>query len=194
MAGRSWSGSQPARRPSEQARRSGFTPNRGRGGPQAGRGGIARGGGRDQNRLIIARSRKVKEDEGGESKDDISLEILENGCDAKQPSRLISPESPLADLDDVFGRSFNASPSVIAPQGSAPITPLPGDRTQWIRETFGGDYSRFATHSPDLYIASPRTLNLLKHAQLVLSKKKDISIAARHRALDIVESSVVRST
>lgn len=174
----------------QQARRGG--PNRGRGGSQVGAG---KRGGRSGGGLVIARSRKVKEDEGGESQEDISLETLEEGCDAKVPSAQTTPESPPADLDAVFGPSSVPPPNIIATsQGTKADVQRPRDRTQWIRESLGGDYSRFAQHSPDLYLASHRTLGPSKHAELVLSKRKDIVIAGRHRAQEIIESATARST
>lgn len=174
----------------QQARRG--RPNRGRGGSQVGAG---QKGGRSGGGLVIARPQKVKEDEGGESQEDISLETLEEGCDAKVPSARTTPASPPAHLDAVFGHSSATPLNIIATsQDTKPDAQQPRDRTQWIRESFGGDYSRFAQHSPDLYLASHRTLGPSKHAELVLSKRKDIVIAGRHRAQEIIESATVRST
>ncbi|KAF9469817.1 hypothetical protein BDZ94DRAFT_31366 [Collybia nuda] len=150
--------------------------------------------GRTLGRLVITRARKIKEDEGGESKEDISLEILEEGCDTKVPSALTAPDPPLADLNGVFGNSSITSLNVITTrQPSNSNVQQSKDRAQWIKETFGGDYARFAPQPPYLYLESHRTLGPSKHAELVLSKRRDVLIANRHRAQAIIESATIRS-
>ena len=125
----------------------------------------------------------VRAGEEMSNSEDISLEILEEGGDEKEQAEFKGPDATFADLDEVFGRSASRSHSV-SPRTQAPVAD-----PKWVQETFSGDYARFAPYSSRDFLVSHYKISPMKHVQLVLSKRGDVSITARHRALHIVESS-----
>jgi hypothetical protein len=134
---------------------------------------------------VFARIRTVRAGEETSNNEDISLEILEEGGDDKESAEFKGPDATFADLDDVFGRLAPRSHSVSPRQTEASVAD-----SKWVQEASGGDYARFAPHSSRDFLVSHYKMSPAKHVQLVLSKRGDVSIAARHRALYIVESSM----
>jgi hypothetical protein len=113
--------------------------------------------------------------------EDISLEILEEGGDEKEPPEFTDSDAAFADLKDVFGRLVSRPHSVPRESVADP---------RWTHETSGGDYARFAPNSCRDFLVSHYKTRPKEHVQLVLSKRGDVSITARHRALDIVKASI----
>jgi len=112
--------------------------------------------------------------------EDISLEILEEGGDEKEQAEFRGPDATFADLDEVFGRLASRSRQ----------TEASGVYPKWVQETSTGDYARFAPYSSRDFLVSHYKISPMKHVQFVLSKRGDVSITARRRALQIVESSM----
>lgn len=64
------------------------------------------------------------------------------------------------------------------------------DRTQWVLETIGGDYSKYAPQVPSDFVTAHAKLGPLKHSQLVLAHRRDVSLAQRGVVGDVVRASV----
>jgi hypothetical protein len=116
---------------------------------------------------------------------DISLEALEEGGDPKEPAEFDGPDVAFADLDVVLGPTASNSDAISSRQRKGSII----DHPRSVQEGSGGDYARFAPYlSRDFLIY--RKMSPVTHAQLVLSQRGDVPIIARHRVLEIVESSI----
>ncbi|KAF4604903.1 hypothetical protein EYR40_003686 [Pleurotus pulmonarius] len=64
------------------------------------------------------------------------------------------------------------------------------DRAQWVLETIGGDYSKYAPQVPSDFVTAHAKLGPLKHSQLVLAHRRDVSLAQRGVVGDVVRASV----
>ena len=183
-------------------------PNSGRGGQQSQHGSLSSPGiagtrwsaGNDSSRGSDSRRAKPQAVRGGSlpyravrtgeemsSSEDISLEILEEGGDEKEQAEFKDPDAIFADLDEVFGRLGSRPHSVqVSPRQTEVSVAYP----KRVQEASSGDYARFAPYSSGDFLVSHHKINPMKHVQLVLSKRGDVPITARHRALRIVQSSM----
>ena len=118
------------------------------------------------------------------SNEDISLETLEEGGDEKELAEFQDPDATFADLDHVFGRvaSISRSRNVLCRQAKQLADP------PTLHEGSGSSYTRFAPHGN--FLISHDKMSPMKHIEFVLSKRDDVTITSRYRALDIVESSI----
>ncbi|KAG5637654.1 hypothetical protein H0H81_003731 [Sphagnurus paluster] len=177
-----------AGQPSQSGQR-GQKLQRSRGGPvsRGGRGGMKRptSHSRGPVRPQVALIRKTPTTEIDESlsNEDITLSVLEDGGDDKAPAEFRNPDIPFTNLDDLFG------PSAAERVEKAARSPSE-DRIEWLRETYGGDYIRFAPPAAANFGTEPRTLGPLKHAQFVLSKRGDVTVGSRKDALAIITSAI----
>ncbi|KAF5385392.1 hypothetical protein D9615_001249 [Tricholomella constricta] len=165
---------------------------------QRSRGGSAshggRGGMRKQNvrgaarppPVPVVRRTPTTEINQTESNEDITLEVLEQGGDDKAPAEFKNPDFPVTNLDDLFG----PSPDARLENATRAMTPFTDDQVQWLRETYGGDYLRIAPQSDADFATEPRELGPLKHAHLVLSKRRDVAFGARKDALTVIASAL----
>jgi len=140
--------------------------------------GVAARGGAFQKGTVPSRTHTVRTGDEMRNNDDISLEILEEGGDEKEPAEFKGPDTTSTDLDDIFG---TRSHTILLDESVI-------DRTRRVQEASGGDYSRFTPSSN--FLVSRRKMSPVKHAQFVLSKRSDVPIIARHRALGIIQSSM----
>ncbi|KAF8078936.1 hypothetical protein FPV67DRAFT_1466917 [Lyophyllum atratum] len=120
------------------------------------------------------------------SSEDITLEILETGGDDKAPAEFRTPDVPFTNLDDVFG----SSPEKLLEEAISATSASTEAQVQWLREIHGGDYLRFASQTSVDFVTPHRKLGPLKHAQLVLAKRRDVSAGARKDALAIITSAL----
>jgi hypothetical protein len=116
---------------------------------------------------------------------DITLEALEEGGDQKEPAEFNGPDATFTDLGVVFSSTASNSDALSSRQRGEYVI----DHPRWVQEGSGGDYARFAPYSSRDFLISHRKMSPVMHIQLVLSQRGDVPIIARHRALDIVESS-----
>lgn len=163
-------------------RRDGRSAGKSTRGAPRGRGGLVRTGSR-----VTPRASQLADQDPADTSRDITLEILEQGGDEKAPAQFTTAEKPFADLHALFGPS-PATNLEVSTLRQTPSFSLGG--AQWIRETYGGDYSRRAPQTGEDFLVSHRNLGPLKHAALVIGKQADITMSARKQALDIVASLV----
>lgn len=154
-----------------------------RGGGSHSRGQDSRG-----NRRVNGASSRSSKAAEINSKDDIPFEVIEAGGEPAEPPLLTAPDAPLADFSDLFSKSPRAQlPAVVTPAVAHVHARLPGDRSRWIKEAIGGDYSRHAvvTRGTDV-----KQLGPLKLAQVILGRKKDVGINQHRIASEIIKTSL----
>ncbi|KAG6889988.1 hypothetical protein C0995_012948 [Termitomyces sp. Mi166 len=125
------------------------------------------------------------------TKDDITLEILETGGDDKEPAELTGPDVPFTNLDNLFTPSFERR---VENTIKSPVDSFNSRQIQTLRETYAGDYRRFASQTSGNSVTPPHQLGPLKHAEIVLSRRSDVSIRARSNALEIISAAVGGTT
>ncbi|KAG6837651.1 hypothetical protein H0H93_004927 [Arthromyces matolae] len=113
------------------------------------------------------------------SKDDISLEIIEAGGDAKEPPEFMTPDILHTHLDLLF------EASTTHPVGSK-TTSLTSRQNRQLRQSYAGDYANSALKS----VTPTAKLSPIKHAEVILARRSDVSVQARDKALAIVASAV----
>ncbi|KAF8899053.1 hypothetical protein BD779DRAFT_1666791 [Infundibulicybe gibba] len=171
-------------RGNQQDNRGGMAPGASRRGGFAGRGTRGRG-----PRIVAIRRVRPDEEIGTERSNDITFQTVEEGGEDSEPAEYKLADLGTTNIDEIFA----SPPTQIASLTSSPPADsnLPAYRTpRWIRETLGGDYSRFADQSPADFVTPHQTLGPLKHVQLTLAHRKDIRINQKLQALKIIQSSV----
>lgn len=174
--------------------RGGANPTRGNSRGGRGRGGYATRGSSTGGRSLPFGSVSISlhrsgpgENVVGASEENLE-EIAEKGI-IPEKTEHTTVEFTLTRLGDLFGDTDAARLDVI-------IDGAPGqlmDRAQLIRERFGGDYSRFAPLGAASTIPHHK-LGPIRHAQLALSRSKDVTIGQRNLALEIVKTSAGEQT
>ncbi|KAG6879477.1 hypothetical protein C0992_002200 [Termitomyces sp. T32_za158] len=119
--------------------------------------------------------------------DDITLEIIENGGDDKEPPEFTVPDVSFTDFGNLFRPSFERSVETMIRSPEASFSP---GQIRLLREAYGGDYQRLASQTTEDYVKPPHQLGPLKHAQSVLSHRSDVSAGARINALKIISAAV----
>ncbi|KAG6910496.1 hypothetical protein DXG01_009915 [Tephrocybe rancida] len=132
-----------------------------------------------------------QEDSIANAKDDITWEIVEEGGDEKELSEFKTPDVPVTDLDALFEPSFQVR---VEKMISSPTQPFEKSQAHGLREAFGGDYRRIAPQNSQDFITPPHSLGPVKHAQLVLSQRSDVSVQAQNSALAIISTAVGGTT
>ncbi|KAF8625191.1 hypothetical protein AX15_005496 [Amanita polypyramis BW_CC] len=131
------------------------------------------------------------------SGEDIPFNVIEEGGEEPNGAGMMAPEGLSADLADVFGQMRPKLDLVSSLEQKRPVTsipsPPPKDRTKYIIETFGGDYTRYSPHTGQDYLTDPKNINTMKLAQLALSKNKGIDLNQRGTLLKIVSAAATVS-
>ncbi|KAG6865759.1 hypothetical protein C0991_011956 [Blastosporella zonata] len=123
--------------------------------------------------------------------DDITWEIIEEGGDQKEPAQFISPDLSFAELDALFQPTFyqRVETSIHTPVSKS--SQLGERQIRKLRVAYGGDYQHIP---PQHFVTPPSELGPLKHAQLVLSRRSDVSVPAKNGAVAIISSAVGGAT
>ncbi|KAF7436481.1 hypothetical protein PC9H_003314 [Pleurotus ostreatus] len=96
---------------------------------------------------------------------------------------IVSTLNPIGTYAQLSSASTTLNPAEAALMEST-------DRTQWVLETIGGDYSKYAPQVPSDFVTAHANLGPLKHSQLVLAHRRDVSLAQRGVVGDVVRASV----
>ncbi|KAF8665484.1 hypothetical protein AX16_000500 [Volvariella volvacea WC 439] len=117
---------------------------------------------------------------------DIDFAILEAGGEEPIPPKFTTPQLPSSDLSDIFGTPSTHGRPALERLASSSLAA----ESQWIRETFGGDYARYTAESPRDYAISPRHRSPTKEARLALSRSKDVNLTQRSLVSEVVTTSI----
>ncbi|KAF8640892.1 hypothetical protein AX17_000540 [Amanita inopinata Kibby_2008] len=127
-------------------------------------------------------------------KGDVKFDAIENGGEEPTSAAFTGPEILSANLTNVFGSSLS-KPGLEPVRHLNKRSPIPNmpfpvkDRTRYIVETFGGDYSRYTPPVTRDYFTRPNQLGAVKQAQLALYKNKAVDLQQRKTLLNIIQTS-----
>ncbi|KAG6817933.1 hypothetical protein H0H87_012401 [Tephrocybe sp. NHM501043] len=124
--------------------------------------------------------------------EDITWEIIEEGGDKKEPAQFTDADISFADLDNLFQPTFEQRvDNAIRTPGSVS---LKKGQVQRLREVYAGDYQCIAPQTSQDFVTSPHELGPLKHADLVLSQRSDVSAGGKQSAVAIISSAIGSAT
>lgn len=126
-------------------------------------------------------------DQDGVRGEDATYEILEAGGEPTESAQLTNPDFSLIDLDVVLALSPTPKSDLVAQEPDCNSFLRTAQR---VLEVSGGKYTRFASQTPGGYIVDPQKLGPMKHAQLTLAKRRDVTVNQRLQVTDIVTSLV----
>ncbi|KAG6814149.1 hypothetical protein H0H92_002144 [Tricholoma furcatifolium] len=119
------------------------------------------------------------------SQDDITLEMIEQGGDEKEPPAFMNPDVTFTNLDALFKPSLATRVEHDISSGQSSFTK---DQMLKLRNAYGGDYQRFSSRTSKQCVTPPEQLGPVQHAHLILSERRELSLGARENALAIISS------